>query len=75
MDYIKLSCYIGEHEGMELWEARVFYDGHAHDGYALVGPEDCDWYENDPRELDERTIATTGMRLPSYMPGHKPDSE
>ena len=55
---------IGEYEGMELWEADVYYNGNTQKGFALVGDEATDWYESDPRELDD---ITTGLRLSSYI--------
>ena len=67
-NWIELQSHVEDYQGMELWMARAHYDGRAHDGYALAGPDDADWYESDPREDD----LTDGLRLPAYMPGHKP---
>lgn len=55
---------IGECEGMEVWEANVHYNGNIQKGFALVGDETADWYESDPRELDD---ITTGLRLSAYI--------
>jgi hypothetical protein len=71
-NHIKLIEKIGEHEGMELWTANVHHDGNITTGYALSGQDDTDWYDSDPRDMDESGLAN-GWRLPAYMPGFKPE--
>ncbi len=68
-NYIELKKEIGTLGNMELWAASAHYEGHVTEGFALCPKEDnlglgsCDWYESDPRELND---ITGGLRLPAY---------
>jgi hypothetical protein len=66
MDWIELKEQIGDYEGLELWKAVCHYDGHETEGYALAGPDECDFFDIDPRGMAD---ITNGLRLPAYMPG------
>lgn len=68
IELVKFEGHVGD---MELWQAICHHDGHQAEGWALVGADDADFYESDPRELPEEEL-TGGYRLPSYMPGHRP---
>lgn len=62
-DYIEIREYIDDLNGMDLHRARAHYDGATVDGFALSGPDTTDFYESDPRELDDLALAG-GLRLP-----------
>ena len=66
VDWIELKEQIGDYEGLELWKAVCHYDGHETEGYALSGPDECDFFDIDPRGMAD---ITGGLRLPAYMPG------
>ena len=70
-NWIELLTKISDYKGMELWQAICHDDGHEIEGWALVGEETADFYDTNPRELPEEEL-TGGYRLPSYMPGHRP---
>lgn len=71
-NWIELVKYVGDFQGMELWQAVCHHDGHKTEGWALVGPETADFYDTHPIELPEEEL-TNGYRLPSYMLGYRPE--
>ena len=74
-NWIELEKKIGNFEEMELWEARAHHNGQIIEGYALCSPDTCDWYDGMPgRDLSDDDLPG-GLRLPAYMPGHKPEEE
>lgn len=68
-NWIELVKYVEAFQGMELWQAICHHDGHKTEGWALVGADEADFYDTDPRKLPEEYLAD-GYRLPSYMPGY-----
>jgi hypothetical protein len=71
-NWIELVKYEGEYGVMEVWQAICHHDGHHTEGWALVGDETADFYDINPRKLQEEEL-TGGYRLPAYMPGHRPE--
>lgn len=71
-NWIELVKKVGNLQGEEVWQAVCHHDGYETEGWALVGDDYADFYDTDPRQLPKEYLID-GYRLPSYMPGERPE--